>query len=366
MKTINSTPRQDGFRMPAEFEKHSGCWLLFPERPDNWRLNALPAQRAFAKVAEVISQFERVTVGASTIQLPSARRLLPSHIQIVEIEYNDAWIRDTGPTCVVNDEGIVRGIDWEFNSWGGLFESWEKDNLIAKRVLEIEGLDRYKSDIVLESGAIHVDGEGTLIATEECVLNPNRNHNMTKTEFEMLFKEYLNVDKIIWLPRGIYLDETGGHVDNLCCFIRPGVVALTWTDDKADPQWEVSTEAYDILCQARDAKDRCFEIHKIHQPKPLFITHEESVGFKRSLGTISRQAGDRLPASYINFYIANDGIIMPSFDDSMDAKAQLDLQSLFPDRKVVSVPSRELLLGGGAVHCIVQQISYKGGKRNEF
>lgn len=359
MDSLKSTPRQDGFHIPAEFEKHSGCWILFPERPDNWRLNAIPAQQAFANVAKVISRFEKVTVGASSRQIAYAQRLLPEYIRVVEIEIDDAWVRDTGPTCVVNSEGVVRGIDWEFNSWGGLFASWDKDNLIANRVLEIENLDRYKSTMVLEGGAINVDGEGTLITTEECVLNHNRNPNMDKFAVERVFTEYCNIEKVIWLPRGIYFDETGGHIDNLCCFIRPGVVALTWTDDKTDPQREISTEAYDVLNREVDAKGRSLEIHKIHQPAPMFITQEENEGFEKTIGTISRKPGNRLPASYINFYIANGGVIMPNFDDPMDIRAKNTLQSLFPDREVVAVPAREILLGGGAIHCIVQQIPFQ-------
>ena len=347
---------QDEFRMPAEFEKHRGCWILFPERHDNWRQSAVPAQQAFANVATTVSRFEKVTVGALPTQLARVRRLLPEHIRVVSIEYDDAWIRDTGRTCVINSQGVVRGIKWEFNSWGGLFASWNKDNLVAQKVLEIEKLDRYESSMVLEGGAVHVDGEGTLIATMECVLNSNRNANMDKHKAETIFKEYFNTEKVIWLPRGIYLDETGGHIDNLCCFVRPGVVVLAWTNDQTDPQWEISADAYNILSKETDAKGRRLEIHKLHQPQPMFITKEESEGFEAGHGTISRKTGDRLPASYVNFYIANGVVVMPSFNDPMDIQAVNTLQSLFPDRKVVAVSAREILLGGGAVHCIVQQI----------
>lgn len=356
MKTFSSTPRQDGFRMPAEFEEHSGCWMLFPERPDNWRLSAIPAQRAVANVARIISQFEKVTVGASATQLANARSLLPAHVRVVHIEFDDAWIRDTGPTCVINSAAVVRGVDWEFNSWGGLFESWEKDDLVAQKVLEIEHLDRYKSSMVMEGGAVHVDGEGTLVTTEECILNSNRNPKMNKSEAEWTLKEHLGVDKVIWLPRGIHLDEAGGHVDNLCCFVRPGVLVLAWTDDSSDPQWGISREAFEILQKETDARGRRLEIHKIHQPSPMFISREESEGFEKSLGTISRKAGDRLPASYIGFYISNGGVVMPSFDDPMDVKVKNTLQCVFPDKEVVDVPAREMLLGGGTVHCMTQQI----------
>jgi agmatine deiminase len=353
---IHSTPRKDGFRMPGEFEPHAGCWVLWPERPDTWRLGAKPAQRAFAAVATAIAQFEPVTMGVSRNQFLNARRMLPDHIRVVEMSYNDAWIRDCGPTCVVNDEGAVRGVDWDFNAWGGLYFPWDQDALVARKVLEIERLDRYKADLVLEGGSILADGKGTLLVTEECLLNPNRNPQLTKKEIEENLREYLNVEKVIWLGRGVFLDETSGHVDNLCCFIRPGVLVLTWTDDKSDPQYEISLDAYERLRAATDAKGRQFEIHKIHQPEPLAITKEESEGIDVVEGTLPRIEGYRLAASYINFYIANGGAVVPTFDDPHDQAALETLQRLFPERKVVGVPAREILLGGGNIDCITQQL----------
>nr|MBC7245736.1 agmatine deiminase [Chloroflexota bacterium] len=357
--TLASTPREDGFRMPAEFEMHAGCWMLWPERPDVWRLGAKPAQRAFAAVAIAIAQYELVTVGVSSKQFLHARCILPGHIRVVEISYNDCWMRDCGPTFVVNDKGEVRGVDWEFNAWGGLnggaYFPWDQDELVARKVLEIERVERYKAPMVLEGGSIHVDGEGTLLTTEECLLNPNRNPHMKKEEIEENLRRYLGVEKIIWLGRGVCGDETSGHVDNLCCFIRPGMVALTWTDDRSDPQYEISCDAYERLRAATDAKGRRLQIHKIHQPGPLYVTQEESKGIDFVEGTRCRKAGDRLPASYINFYIANDGVIVPTFNDPHDEEALRGLQELFPTRKVVGVSSREILLGGGNIHCITQQ-----------
>jgi agmatine deiminase len=163
------------------------------------------------------------------------------------------------------------------------------------------------------------------------------------------------VEKIIWLGRGVFMDETSGHVDNLCCFARPGVVALTWTDDTDDPQHEISNDAYQRLSTATDARGRRFEIHKIHQPGPLYLTEEESMGVDFVEGTLPRVAGNRMPASYINFYIANSGVILPVFGDPHDQAAQREVQALFAERGVVCVPGREILLGGGNIHCITQQ-----------
>jgi agmatine deiminase len=358
-RTLDSTPRKDGFRMPGEFEAHAGCWMLWPERPDNWRLGAKPAQKAFVAVAAAISRFEPVTMGVSPAQYLNARRMLPAEVRVVEITSNDAWMRDCGPTFVIDDGGQVRGVDWEFNAWGGLngglYFPWDQDNLVARKVLEIERLDRYKADFVLEGGSIHVDGQGTLMTTEECLLNPNRNPRLSRAEIEEKLLEYLNIDKVIWLGRGVYQDETSGHVDNLCCFIRPGVVALSWTDDPGDPQYDGSHDTYGRLSVATDARGRRLEIHKIHQPGPLLATDEESLGIDDIEGVAPRPPGRRLPGSYINFYIANRGVIMPVFDDPRDRNALQEIQALFPGREVLGIPGREILLGGGNIHCITQQ-----------
>jgi len=208
---------------------------------------------------------------------------------------------------------------------------------------------------VLEGGSIHVDGEGTLITTEECLLNPNRNPDLTRAQIESHLRDYLDVERIIWLPRGVYLDETDGHVDNLCCFARPGVVLLSWTDDPDDPVYAICREAQEILSQARDARSRPLEVHPIHQPGPLVLTAEESAGVSYSNEVKPRQAGDRLAGSYVNFYIANGGVVMPLFNDLHDAAALETVQQCFPEREIVGIPAREVLLGGGNIHCITQQ-----------
>lgn len=356
---LEGTPKKDGYRMPGEFEKHAGTWMLWPERPDNWRLGAKPAQKAFVEVAKAISQFEPLSMAVSQTQYNNARNLLPGNIRVVEMSNNDSWIRDCGPTFVTNSKSI-RAVDWDFNAWGGLlgglYFPWDMDDLVAQKVAEIERVDRYKAPLVLEGGSIHVDGEGTLLTTRECLLNENRNPDLTQEEIEAQLSDYLDLSKFIWLNRGIYNDETNGHVDNICCFIRPGVVALAWTDDKSDVQYEISHENYEILQSAVDAKGRKLEIHKIHQPDPILITKEESEGVDAIQGTLPRQEGDRLAASYINFYFCNGGAVVPQFNDPHDKLALEQLQKLMPDRKVVGVYAREILLGGGNVHCITQQI----------
>ncbi len=358
-KLLSSTPRADGFRMPAEWEKHSGCWMLWCQRSDTWRNGGKPGQRAFVEVATAISQFEPVTMGVNADQYENARAMLPSQVRVIELSNDDSWMRDCGATFVVNDNGAVRGVDWVFNAWGGLekmmYFPWDKDALIATKMSEIEGVDYYRSILVNEGGSIHTDGQGTLLTTESCQLNPNRNPKLSRTEIETQLQDYCGIEKIIWLEQGVFEDETDGHIDNLCCFVRPGVVALTWTDDKNDPQYERSAAAYDLLMSVTDAQGRSLEIHKIHQPNPMYMTQEEAHGLDVVNTAFLRPEGERLAGSYINFYIANGGIIMPQFDDEYDAPAMQTLAELFPNHKVVGITAREILLGGGNIHCITQQ-----------
>jgi agmatine deiminase len=346
--------------MPAEFERHSGCWMLWPERPDNWRDGAKPAQAVFAAIATAIAGSEAVSVGVSAAQFQNARTRLPAAVRVVEMSSNDAWVRDCGPTFVVDAKGRRRGVDWTFNAWGGLegglYFPWDRDDEVAQKILTLEGADRYRTDFVLEGGAIHVDGQGTCLTTEQCLLNPNRNPRLSRADVEDQLRRYLGVSTVLWLGQGVYHDETGGHIDELACFTSPGHVALTWTEDRKDPQYEISVDAYRRLRQARDARGRKLTIHKIHQPGPLYMSAEEARGIDQRAGSRPRKAGDRLPASYINFYVANRCVVMPLYDKRWDAAAARMLRRLFPTRKVLGIATREVLLGGGNIHCITQQV----------
>jgi agmatine deiminase len=213
-------------------------------------------------LAKAIARFEPVTVGVSAAQYDNARAHLDMpNIRVVELSNNDAWVRDTGPTFVINDKGEVRGVDWDFNAWGGfdggLYAPWNLDEQVATKIMEIERCPRYETEgFVLEGGSIHVDGEGTLITTEECLLNRNRNAHLSREQIESVLRDQLSVEKIIWLPDGLYNDETDGHVDNFCCFVQPGEVLLAWTDDPKDPNFARCQAAMSVLENARDAKDR--------------------------------------------------------------------------------------------------------------
>jgi len=366
-QTLTTTPAADGFWMPAEFEPHAGCWMLWPERPDNWREAARPAQHAFAAVAAAIAEFEPVTIGVSASEYQVARALLDPRIRLVEISHDDSWMRDVGPTFVVDKRGAVRGVDWHFNAWGGLqgglYFPWDQDDLVARKVLEIEGRDRYRAPLINEGGAIHVDGEGTALVTEECLLNINRNPLLNRERLEGYLRDYLNVSRIIWLGKGVFNDETDGHIDNLACFVRPGQVCLTWTDNKRDPQHAISLDAWERLNDERDAQGRRLKVARLPMPGPLTLAAKEASGIIAREGTKPRTAGERLAASYVNFYIANGGIVMPLLDTRTDRAALAGVKRLFPDRKVLGVPAREVLLGGGNIHCITQQVPAAGLKR---
>lgn len=361
MKKLNTIPREDGFRMPGEFEKHSGTYMIWPERPDNWRLGAKPAQHVFTQVANAIGKFEPITMVVSRSQYDNARNMLADYVKVVEMSNDDSWMRDCGATFVVDDKGNKRAIDWKFNAWGGLVDGlyfpWDQDDKVAMKMSELEQVDRYRlDDFILEGGSIHVDGEGTLITTEECLLSEGRNSHLTKEEIEKVLCQYLNVSKVLWIPNGIYNDETNGHVDNICNFVKPGVVVLAWTDDENDPQYAISKAAYDYLSNEVDAKGRKLEIHKLYTPKPILITKSESLGVDAIDGTLPRQEGDRLAASYANYYTGNGFVALPVFNDPNDQKAIDLLARLYPGRKIVPIYAREILLGGGNIHCITQQV----------
>jgi agmatine deiminase len=355
-RTLISNPLRDGYWMPAEFEPHAGTWMLWPERPDNWRRKALPAQQAFASVARAIARFEPVTVGASARQFAAARVALPPEsVRVVELSSDDAWMRDTGPSFVVNAAGAVRGVHWRFNAWGGLYRDYRRDMQVGQKVLELSGCERYQAPFVNEGGAIHVDGQGTLLVTEQCLLNPNRNPKLSRAQLESLLRRYLGVSCIIWLGEGVINDETSGHIDNLACFARPGEVCLTWCEDPRDPQHRVSKDALERLMQARDARGRRLRVHKLISPGPLFITRREAAGIATTSAIRPLRAGTRLAASYANFYLANNAVILPLLDSRTDGRARRELRRIFPRRRIVGVPAREVLLGGGDLHCITQQ-----------
>ena len=319
-----------------------------------------PAQKVWVDIATAIARSEPVTIAVSHQQYANARVLLPDHIRVVEMSTNDAWFRDMGAQFLVNRAtGQSRGLDWGFNAWGGLlgglYFPWDKDDMAAAKMCDIERIDRYRAPLITEGGGLQCDGQGTLLTTESVILNPNRNPGMSKAEAEQIFHDYLSIDKVIWLPRGCKFDETDGHIDDLACFVAPGELLLSWTDDETDPQYEVYAEAFEILSQATDARGRSLTIHKIHQPSPAVWTAEEAAQVDATADATPRLGGYTVMGSYINYYVGNTAVVVPEYDDPYDLPAQALLAQLFPDKTIIPVKNcREILLGGGNIACITQ------------
>jgi agmatine deiminase len=270
-------------------------------------------------------------------------------------------------------ERNIAAVDWDFNAWGGstggLYPDWQRDKLVASRIVSLlqqdtnntsnrkQKIPLFPCPMVLEGGSIHVDGKGTCLTTEECLLNPNRNPNLSKTEIETWLGRMLGIKKVIWLPRGLYGDDdTNGHIDNFACFAENSVVLLAWTDDETDVQYEISVEALKILENETDAEGNPLRVVKVPLPKPMYSTEDDVRSVEAVDGVKTRESGVRLAGSYVNFYICNGGVVMPGLgDEESDAKALAVVKKAFPERKVVQVQTREVLLGGGNIHCITQQ-----------
>jgi len=357
---LTTTPAQDDFHMPGEHEPHAEIWLGWPERTDTWPWGAKPAQHAFAEVANTIAEFTATTVAASARQYDNARSQLKPSVRVLEMSLNDCWFRDTGPTYVVNDKGERRAVSWQFNAWGGfvngLYSPWHHDDRVAEKIANSYRDDIYRAPFVLEGGSIHCDGEGTVYTTKECLLHPGRNPQLHQQQIEVLLKSYLGAKKVIWLDQGLYADEdTNGHIDNLMHVVRPGEIILSWCSDENDPQYAISQAAYNLLNSCTDAKNRRLSIHKIPTPPPMTISEKTAAGFDRCAG-MERGAGTRLAASYANFLISNDVVVFPLLAKQTDAEARAVLQQCFPSRQVIGVAAKAIVMGGGNIHCITQQI----------
>ena len=359
----DSTPKADGFRMPAEYEEQEKIYMLWPHRCDTWSFGAKPAQKAFATVARAIAEFEPVVIGVNDEDYINAQAMLgeDENITVVEMSSDDSWIRDCGPTFVINDCGEVRAVHWGFNAWGGLYDGlyfpWNKDQQVGVKVADLAGAVRYRPDnFVLEGGSIHVDGEGTVLTTSMCLLSPGRNPHMNKEEIEDKLKNYLNVEKVIWVKDGIDPDETTGHIDDVACFVAPGEVACIYTDDETNPFYKPAKEAYDFLCEQTDAKGRKLKVHKICLPKvQTALSAAEAASIDMDEQAEPREEGEPCIASYLNFLIVNDGVIVPQYGDENDELALEQISALFPDRKCVGVRTEQVAFGGGNIHCITQQ-----------
>ena len=361
-------------RMPAEWEAHKACILLYPHNTETYPYLSR-AQSQVLQVARSIAQQggEQVWLicrdedTVNDLKESSSENLLLSCVPS-----NDTWARDTAPTFCLNEKNELVAVDWQFNAYGGPEEGcyWpcDLDQALAWKiceqfptVLDTSAVSKHvRVPLILEGGSIHSDGQGTLLVTAECLLHPNRNPTKSQSEIEQILKVNLGAAKIVWLPQGLAFDEdTNGHVDNFACFVRPGVILLAWTDDTERDleNFQRCRAAQAVLGQTTDAMGRTFEIHKLYLPSPPLFYSDQDVKAPDGMKAVGREAGQRLAASYVNFYIANSAVVVPQFGVAESDQAALKkLQELFPDRKAVGVPSREILLGGGNIHCITQQV----------
>ena len=330
------------FYMPAEWVTHERTFIEWPVREsmihmENYELVC----EDYAKVAKAIAQFEPVTMIVNENTRNKAQKMCGEQIEYLAIEHSDAWCRDSGPTFVLNEEHKIAGINWQFNAWGGKYLPYDLENEVAGKILNSYKVPILESAIILEGGSIHVDGEGTLLTTKECLLNKNRNASLSQADIENELRDKLNISKIIWLEKGLAGDETDGHVDNVACFARPGVILLQTCIDTEDANYDITLQNLETLNTATDAKNRKIEIIEIPQPPARYYE------------------GERLTLSYLNFYMVNGGIILPVFGkdaSQSDEKAIEILQKVFPDRNIVPVNTSILITEGGNVHCITQQM----------
>ena len=336
---------KDGFAMPAEWEAHNACYIAWPCRPRTWRGFYAEAKATYAAVARAVSRFEPVVMLASPPLVGEVRDSLGPEFEIVAMELDDSWIRDNGPIFVRRPDGQRAVVNFRFNGWGRKFP-WENDNEVPVRLAERLGLRRYDAPMVLEGGAISVDGKGTLLTTEQCLLNANRNPCMSRARIERLLADYLGIRKVIWLGRGLKGDVTDGHVDGVACFAAPGVVVAAYPTDLSDPNRAALADNLARLETATDAKGKSIEVVTLPQPRPR-TWH-----------------GLPLTPTYVNHYLTNGAVIVPTFGILEDRIALATLRALHPGREVVGVRATNLELGGGAVHCItLQRPIGRGGNR---
>jgi agmatine deiminase len=330
--------------MPAEWVEHTRTFISWPVQesmvyPDDYAA----VSEGYAQIVKAIAEFEPVTIVVNPMDLTQVKLFFSEdNIDFLPIEHNDAWLRDNGPTFILNNQGEAAGVNWGFNAWGGKYVPWDLDDQVAPQILEHLGLKRFDAPFVMEGGSIHVDGEGTLTTTEECLLNPNRNPELSKAQIEDYLEKFLCINKVIWLKNGLSGDETDGHVDNIACFAAPGKVIIQVCDDPEDENYTITREMMQVLSQAKDAKGRNLEIIPIQQ------------------APISSYKGKRLTLSYLNFYFVNGGIILPVFGGKAEETDRLALKVLtvtFPDRRIRTVNGMAIIREGGNVHCTTQQMA---------
>ena len=331
---------KNSWHMPDEGDPHKRTWMAFGASKQVWGNKLLAeVQRNLATIALTIAKYEPVSMLVRNEDLRIANKLMGSEIELIVCPLDDLWMRDTGPVFVVNGNGEKTGVDFNFNGWGGK-QDYEQDAKVASVVAKKAGVQRLQTEVVLEGGGIEVDGHGTAIITESCVLNENRNPGLSKSACEAELKRLLGLEKIIWLPGIKGKDITDGHTDFYARFAKPGVVVAGYDPDPKSFDHAVTKRHLDILRAASDAKGRKLEVAVLEAPSTVR----------------EKFAGDDFAAGYINFYVCNGAVVAPEFGDpKSDSAAQQTLQRLFPERKVIQINIDGIAAGGGGIHCATQQ-----------
>jgi agmatine deiminase len=360
---MNETPRQLGYRMPAEWERHEATWLAWPHNPQDWPGKFQPIPWIYAEIVRLLSQRERVhiVVQHAAEQRRAVSILERAHANLENVNFHQwptdrVWTRDSGPIFVRNGEGKIAITNWRFNAWAK-YEDWHKDDELPARVSELLKLPTWEPTIelpdgarriVLEGGSIDTNGQGTLLTTEECLLSAvqQRNPGVSCEQLEQVFREYLGIDQVLWLNRGIAGDDTHGHVDDITRFVALDTILTAVEPNSADPNHEPLDQNMQRLRMARTVEGKQFTIVELPMPRPVVFR------------------GQRLPASYANFYIANGLVLMPTFHDSNDRVALGILAEAFPGREVIGIHAVDLVWGLGTLHCMTQQQPAAAGGSN--
>jgi agmatine deiminase len=346
----SEAPARLGYRWPAEWDRHASTWLSWPKNLATWPDHFEPVPGEFAQFVRTLAQFEPVNILAGgEVVMRQARELVGDleNVKLHDIETNDAWCRDHGPTFLSRGQGSgVRGqesgerglVDWEYNAWGGKYPPFDKDNEVPRKIAELQGRRRFVPGIILEGGAIDGNGLGTVLTTKTCLLNPNRNPQLTQSDVERYLRNYLGAKKVLWLTGGeIAGDDTDGHIDQIARFVGPRTVVVSLCDSPGDDNHDPSHLNWSELSQMTDQDGQALTLVPLPLPQAKYVD------------------GQRLPAGYCNFVFANGGVVVPQFDDPADAEAIAVLQKLLPDRRVVGSPSLNLIWGLGSFHCLSQQ-----------
>jgi agmatine deiminase len=340
------TPRSLGYRMPAEWAHHRATWLSWPHNRETWPTQLKQVREIWVEMIRALAPHEQVylLVNDEAVEREVAARLQTAgvamdNLVLLKISTVDVWMRDYGPTFLTraSSDRPLACNDWIFNGWGGKYKAYEDDDRIAPEISRLLNIPLFAQSIVLEGGSIEVNGAGTCLTTEQCLLHRNRNPHLRREQIEEHLKESLGVSHVIWLGEGILGDDTDGHIDDIARFVDPSTVVCTVESKKDDANYVFLQENLARLQGAKDQSGKKLSVIALPCPEP--VCYEDT----------------RLPASYANFYIANDIVLVPVFDDPNDAKALGILQELFPRRKVLGLRCNEVVAGLGALHCVTQQ-----------